>query len=112
MTRRLAVRRFPATITRKRQTPGHRNEFGEWVPGEVTETEFPANVQPISLEDEDAVEGSRLDERLTVYIPQPQALLAAFDDRQADTVLVDGAEFTVEKSRSWRGSHTRAILLR
>ena len=108
----LSPRRFPDTIARKRQTPGHRNDFGEFVPGATEETEFPASVQPISLEDEDAVEGSRLDERLTVYIPQPQALVAAFGDREADICVVDGVEYTVEKTRSWRGSHTRAIVLR
>lgn len=109
---KLSARRFPHTIVRKRETPGHRNEFGEFVPGAVQETALRANVQPLSLEDEDVIEGSRLDERLKVFVPEPDALVAAFDDRQADAVLVDGVEFTVEKSRSWRGSHTRAILLR
>ena len=110
---KLSARRFPQTITRKRQTPGTRNRFGEFVPGEVTTTELRASVQPISLEDEDVLEGSRLLERLKVYVPEPDALIAAFGNRQADKVDVDGGvDFVVEQSKSWRGSHTRAILLR
>jgi len=108
-----SVRRFPDTITRKRQAPGTRNQYGEFVPGVVTETALRASVQPLGLEDEDVVEGSRLLDRLKVYVPQPDALLAAFGDRQADKVDVDGGvDFVVEQSKSWRGSHTRAILLR
>ena len=110
---KLSVRRFPDTITRKRQAPGTRNRFGEFVPGEVTTTELRASIQPISLEDEDVLEGERLLERLKVYVPEPDALIAAFGDRQADKVDVDGGvDFVVEQSKSWRGSHTRAILLR
>ena len=71
-----------------------------------------ANVQPLDNEDEDVLEGSRLDERLKVYVPEPDALVAAFEDRQADQVIVDGNEYVVEKSRSWPGSHTRAVVLR
>ena len=78
----------------------------------MEEVELRANVQPISLEEQDAAEGDRLDHRLRVYVPQPDALIAAFEDRQADAVLIDGVEYTVERSRSWRGSHTRATLLR
>ena len=109
---KLSARRFPHTITRKRQAAGAFNDFGEFEPGAVEEVELRANVQPISLEEQDAAEGGRLDQRLRVYVPQPDALIAAFEDRQADAVLVDGVEYTVERSRSWRGSHTRATLLR
>ena len=109
---RLSARRFPHSITRKRQLPGEFNDFGEFEPGAVEEVELRANVQPISLEEQDAAEGGRLDQRLRVYVPQPDALIAAFEDRQADAVLVDGVEYTVERSRSWCGSHTRATLLR
>ena len=105
-------RRFPHSITRKRQAAGAFNDFGEFVAGAVEETTLRANVQPLGNEDEDVVEGSRLDERLKVYVPEPDALVAAFEDRQADMVIVDGIEFVVEKSRSWPGSHTRAVVLR
>ena len=107
-----SVHRFPQTITRKRQAAGTRNRFGEFEPGDVTETEFRASVQPLGLEDEDVVEGSRLLERLKVYIPEPDALLAAYEDREADKVEFDGVEYIVEQSKSWPGSHTRAVLLR
>ena len=110
--RRLAARRFPHTVTRRRQAPGGHNQFGEYEPGAIEEEAFRASVQPMTLEDADAVGGVQVSHRLSVFIPEPAALAAAFDDRQADTVLVDGLEFVVEECQSWHGSHTRAILLR
>ena len=109
---KISRRRFPHSITRKRQLPGEFNDFGEFVAGATEEVELRANVQPLGNEDEDVLEGSRLDERLKVYVPEPDALVAAFEDRQADQVIVDGNEYVVEKSRSWPGSHTRAVVLR
>ena len=110
--RHLSARRFPDTITRRRQAPGSRNSFGEYVQGAVTETDFPASVQPIALEDVDAPEGQRLLRRLKVYVPEGNALAAAVDESEADRALVDGIEYTVETSQTWRGSHTEAVLLR
>lgn len=107
-----APRRFPDTITRRRQAPGAFNDFGEWVPGATAETTMRASVQPLSLDDVDTAGGVQSVERLKVYVPQPAALAAAFDDREADRVLVNGLDYVVEESRSWRGSHTRATILR
>ena len=108
----LAPRRFPDTIARRRQAPGAFNDLGEWVPGAVDEVELAASVQPLALDDADVVAGSQLAERLRCYVPGADRLLAAFDDREADRVVIDGREFVVEESRSWRRSHTRATLLR
>ena len=108
----LSARRFPDTITRRRQTPGYRNEFGRFIPGTTVETELSASVQPLSLTDDDVPEGARLSHRLRVYIPEPNALAAAFNDAEADKAVVDGETFTVEESMTWRGHHTRAVLLR
>ena len=108
----LSVRRFPDTITRERGTPGHRNEHGEWVPGTVEETEFRASVQPLTLEDSNDVGGVSVSERLSVLVPVAGALVAAFDDSTADKVEVDGLEYTVESTQSWRNHHTRAIVIR
>ena len=109
---RLAARRFPDTITRKRTTPGMRNQFGEFVPGMETETELRASVQPMSLKDADFAGGVQVSHRLSVHVPEPDALSAAFEDDAADRVVVGGLAYAVEESQSWRGSHTRAILLR
>ena len=38
-------------------------------------------------------------------------LVAAFSDREADLVQIDGADYVVEVSEAW-GSHTEAVLLR
>lgn len=103
--------RFPDTIIRLREAPGERNQFGEWEPGAVAEIKFRASVQPIKLEDVDAVEGSRLVHRRKVYIPTPNALAAAHDDAGGDRVRVDGVEFAVESSESWP-DHTKAIIVR
>lgn len=108
---RLAARRFRDTITRKRTAPG-TYERGQYVPGPVTETDLPASVQPLAIEDKDFVGGDRLEERLKVFVPMPDALVAAFDDSTADRVLIGTREFVVEESRSWPGGHTRARLVR
>ena len=108
----LPLRRFPETITRRRQGPGDYNNYGEFEEGPVVETDFRASVQPLNLGDDDLEGGSQLVVRLKAYVPVEDALVAAFDDRGADKVLYAGAEFTVIESRSWPGSHTRATLLR
>ena len=108
----LSPRRFPHTIIRRRTAPGERNEFGVYEPGVVTEKVMRANAQPLSLEDADQVGGVQVTHRLSVYVPDPDALAAAFMDDAADRVLYDGNEFVVEESQSWPGSHCRAILLR
>ena len=109
---KLSARNFPHSITRKRQAAGSFNDFGEFVAGSVQETVLRASIQPLDTEEDTALEGARLDQRLKVFVPTENALAPAFDQSEADTVLVDGVEYVVEKSRSWRGSHTRAILLR
>ena len=49
----------------------------------------------------------------TGYVDGDQNPLAsAFEDRGADEVEFAGAVFVVEESQLWRGSHTRAVLLR
>ena len=109
----LAPRRFPHRIVRRRQEPGTTNAFGEFVPGTVTEVEFAASVQPLSLDDADIAGGVSLHERWVVFVPEPDALRAAFEEsREADQVVVFGTTFVVEESRSWPGNHTRATLLR
>ena len=108
----LAARRFPDTIIRRRTAPTTFNMYDEPTPGTVEEVELRASVQPLSTEDLDAVEGARLVERLKVYVPLPGALVAAFEDSTADEVVYDGKMYTVEESRSWPGSHTRATILR
>ena len=148
--RRLAIRRFPDEILRRRQGAGSRNQYGEFELGATAETVLPASVQPLGVDALDQSEGERLSDRRKVYVPagiarrvgeadrvtwngdallwngaalrwggsadafmrdDAVALRAAFEDRQADQVVVDGDVFTVESSRSWP-SHTEAVLLR
>ena len=136
MTRRLALRRFPNEVVRRRQGPGTRNFYGEFEPGPVVETIYPARVLPLSLEDSDFVGGVSLLERLKVFVPRGIArrrgegdalewggddgtlidddsvpFLAAFDDRQADILVYAGAAYVVEESQSWP-RYSRVIALR
>ena len=108
---RPAARRFPDTITRRRQEPGSRNQCGEFEPGPIIETAFRASVQPLGVEDKDLPEGARLSHRRKVFVPVPNALSAAFVDAEPDHVLIDGVLFVVEESQSWPGSHTKAVVL-
>ena len=108
----LALRRFPETIMRLRTASAGRNSAGEYIEGAIVEAELRASVQPIALTDADVTGGVSLVERFKVYVPEPGALRAAFDDSIADRVLWDGETYTVVESRSWAGSHTRATVLR
>ena len=67
--RRLALRRFPNEVVRRRQGAGGFNEFDEFEPGAVVTAVLPASVQPLSLEDQNFVVGAQLMERLKVYVP-------------------------------------------
>ena len=100
------------SIIRRRRAPSHRGALGKWIKGPVTETTFRAVVQPIRTEDLDAEGGVQLRRRLRVYVAAPDALRAAFDDAEADSVAIDGDTYTVEQSESWPGSHCEARLLR
>lgn len=104
--------RFPHRVTRIRQLEGDFNSRGEWTPGAEFEDELRASVQPIVVEDRDLVEGAGLSDRIKVYTPEPDALLAAFDDREADKIRWDGEVYTVIAARTWTGKHTRAVCLR
>ena len=68
--RRLALRRFPQEVVRRRQGRGAFNDYGEFAPGAIMETIFPARVLPLSLEDSDFAGGVSLLERLKVYVPR------------------------------------------
>ena len=104
--RGLPLRRFPDTITRRRRGEGRRNRRGEWVPGDVMEHDYRASVQPEGLTDADDVGGTRLVDRIKVYIPGEDMVLAAFDDQEPDRIRWKGRTYVVERSMSWTGSHT------
>ena len=109
---RLSARRFPDRIVRRRHGSDTVNEYGEPVPGPVRLTEHRASVQPITNEDLDLVEGNRLLERWTVYVPEPEALVAARESAPADMVTLAGrGDFVVERSILWP-KYTKATLLR
>ena len=55
--RRLALRRFPNEIIRRRQGPGGFNFYGEFAEGAVVTAVLPALLQPIKLEDSDFAGG-------------------------------------------------------
>ena len=66
---RLAIRRFPDAIVRRRQGPGDFNEFGEFEEGQIVTVVLPAVVQPLKLEDSDFAGGVQLVDRVKVYVP-------------------------------------------
>ena len=67
--RRLALRRFPHEVIRRRQGPGERNEYGEYVEGGIIAAILPASIQPLSLTDTDTQAGVSLLSRLAVFVP-------------------------------------------
>ena len=78
--RRLALRRFPNEVVRKRQGRGAFNSYGEYETAGPTETIFPARVLPLSLTDSDFVGGVSLVERLKVFVPRGIARLRGVGD--------------------------------
>ena len=75
MTRRLALRRFPNEVVRRRQGPGEWNIYGQFDPGKIMETIYSARVLPLTLEDRDFAGGVALFDRLKVYVPRGIARL-------------------------------------
>ena len=63
-----AARRFPDRITRRREAPGARNSFGEWIPGATIDEELRASVQPLKLEDAELAGGDQLVHRLKCFV--------------------------------------------
>ena len=63
-----AARRFPDTITRIREMPGMRNDFGEWQAGQSEEFELRASVQPLKLMDSELAGGDQLVHRLKAFV--------------------------------------------
>ena len=75
-----------------------RNEYGEFVPGAVVAAILPARVEPISIEDLNAPEGSRLTDRARVYVPtgieiRPTGPIAGFFTWNDDVLLWNGDRF-------------------
>ena len=95
--RRLALRRFPNEVVRRRQGPGTTNFYGEFEPGPVVETIYPARVLPLDLEDTDFVGGVSLLERLKVFVPRGIARRRG----EGDVLTWAGAELT------WNGEPLR-----
>ena len=109
----LAPRRFPETITRRRQSAGGSQQRGRVGPGSRDRDRtcrFRPTARPGGLRHRRRRVFGRADQGL--HPGAEYALAAAFDDGEADRVIYGGREFVVEESRSWPGSHTRATLLR
>lgn len=95
--KRLALRRFPDEIVRRRQSAGGRNQYGEFEPGTIIESVLPASVQPIVLEDVEGEAfrgGDRLIKRLEIYVPSGISRLVSKPDPitwNGDALLWNGA---------------------
>ena len=76
-------------------------------------------MQPLGLASAETGGGAQYRNRLRVFVPDARPLgdlddaplVAAFSDREADRVQIDGADFVVEFSEAWPG-HVEAVLLR
>ena len=129
-------------IVRLRESPGGYDATGRWQPGAVVETTMLASVQPLGLANTETAGGAQYRNRLRAFVPYAQVsttnpdgimsggdllgwggtsslvdlddapLVAAFSDRKADRVLIDGADYVVEFSEAWPPGHVEAVLLR
>ena len=99
--RRLALRRFPDEVVRKRQGRGAFNSYGEYETAGPTETIFPARVLPLSLTDSDFVGGVSLVERLKVFVP-PRNCSSPGRWRRADVGRLRTAMERRDSPMGWR----------
>ena len=107
----LEKHRFPHTVTRRRFAVT-LNQYAEPITTHV-DAEFPASIQPIELDPLTLPEGVRLSDRLRVYtLPGVLRGVDPATRTASDGILVDGIEFNIESFITWRGSHTRADLVR
>ena len=77
---RLALRRFPDEVVRRRQGQGAFNKYGEYETAGPSETVFPARVLPLKLADSDFAGGVSLVDRIKVYVPRGIARLRGVGD--------------------------------
>ena len=102
-------------IVRRRAAPGAYRD-GIWVPGRITEATLLASVQPVGLEDVDGVAGAQFSDRRRIFVgllddAAGPPLVAAYEGRGGDVVVIDGADFKVESAMLWP-SHVEAVVLR
>ena len=64
---RFPSRLFKHSITRRRQLPGMRNEYGEFIEGAIEETVLQGSLQPLSAEDKEVEGGAMVSDKLVVY---------------------------------------------
>ena len=106
----LSLRRFPHTVYRLRETPGGRNDVGEFVAGTRERAELRASVQPVSNEDVLAIGvGGRLSERIRLFVA-PVRRVAIGD---SDTFLWVGNRFLWDgQEMQWRRTAGELVLER
>ena len=102
---RLSPRQLPDVVTHKTVTTTV-NDFGEAVKS-VTESQVPASVQPVEIEDLETIGGEVVSERRVIFLRAGVDVSA--EDRFS---LDDGADFHVTDFRRWPGSHTRVLVVR
>ena len=91
--RRLAIRRFPDAIVRRRQEANDFNAFGEFEAGPIVRTALPALIQPVKLVDDDQEGGVHYVSRTKVYVPTGIERVVAAGDVLAwhgEALLWDG----------------------
>ena len=108
---RFAARRFPDRLLRRRETPGHRDGLGVWIPGAVIDTELRASVQPIQVDDSENEGGSQFRERLRCFVLPHRSRVApasaALRLMGADLTL-RGARITLNSGLSVTDRHAAA----
>ena len=85
------------------------------MPGEEVRVNFKVSIQPLSLSDDELSEGTRIMNRIKIYVPNQldtavSPLLAAAVMANSDKVEYNGDTFVIEESWFW-GDHVRATAL-
>ena len=96
-----------ATVIR---TPGARNQFGEWEPGQPVETEAACMSQPDTGRGRVLdPEGARTEARRFFWLPESVDVRLAGEGHTTDLLRYDGEVYRVVEIQRWQRSHVRVV---
>ena len=105
IARRLARSPFRCPAVLRRQTPGMRNDFGEFVPGVVLELDVQVVRAPIDGEERRVLPEGLREEDVTTFwmVDQVEPVDEAIEGHGGDHLVVDGAVYQVRMVKPWPG---------
>ena len=101
----LADSAFAETAELRKQTPGRRNQYGEWIPGDPTSATVTVVTAPVSGRERLLLpEGLRSKDLRTFYLREAvEAVLEGKTGQAADILVYGGREWHARMLKDWGG---------